>query len=45
MHEIDGMDMLGYLKIRAWEAKKDKKKNEPKRMYIDEVWGGAEANV
>lgn len=44
MGEIDGMDMMGYLKIRAWEAKKEKKKSEPRRMYIDEVWGG-EANV
>ena len=44
MNEIDGMDMMGYLKIRVWEAKKEQKKNAPKRMYIDEVWG-MEANV
>ena len=44
MQEIDGMDMIWFLKIRAWEAKKEKKKSAPKRMYIDEVWGG-EANV
>ena len=44
MHEIDGMDMGGYLKIRAWEARKEKKQAAPKRMYIDEVWK-MEANV
>lgn len=38
MNEIDGMDMLGYLKIRAWEARKEKKASEPRKMYIDEVW-------
>ncbi len=38
MGEIDGMDIMGYLSIRTWEAKREKKKNEPRRMYIDEVW-------
>lgn len=41
MHEIDGMDMIGFMKIRAWEARKER---EPKKRYIDEVWG-MEANV
>lgn len=45
MNEIDEMDMMGFLKIRAWEARKEKKAKAPKRMYIDEVWGGLEANV
>lgn len=44
MNDIDGMDMIGFLKIRAWEARKEKKKNAPKRAYIDEIWH-MEANV
>lgn len=38
MQEIDSMDMLGFLQIRAWNAKKEKKMKEPKPAYIDEVW-------
>ena len=38
MAEIDGMDMLGFLRIRAWKAGQEKKKKEPKPAYIDEVW-------
>lgn len=38
MQDIDGMDMLGYLKMRAWKAGREKKKAEPKRKFIDEVW-------
>ena len=38
MREIDDMDMLGYLQIRAWKANQDKKKNEPVHRYIDDVW-------
>lgn len=44
MHEIDQMDMLGYIRLRAWEAKREAKKNAPKRAYIDEIWR-MEANV
>jgi hypothetical protein len=44
MDEIDGMDMIGYMKIRAWEARREKKEKAPRKMYIDEIWGG-EANV
>ena len=44
MREIDEMDMVGFLKVRAWEARREKKKAEPKRTYIDEVWK-MEANV
>ena len=36
--EIDRMDMLGFLRIRAWSAKRDCKKKEPRRVFIDEVW-------
>ena len=39
MQEIDEMDMLGFLRIRAWNAKREEKKNKPRRAYIDEVWG------
>lgn len=45
MGEIDEMDMPGFLKIRAWEARKEKKKNAPKRVYIDEIWGGTGAKA
>ena len=37
-HEIDQMDMLGFLRIRAWNARREKKQKEPKRAFIDEVW-------
>ena len=40
MREIDDMDMLGFLKIRAFNAKKQHKKEEPKPGYIDNVWPG-----
>ena len=39
MDEIDRMDMLGFLKSRAWSAKKEHKKKQPQHRYIDEVWG------
>ena len=45
MREIDEMDMLGFLKLRAWKASREKKKKEPKRRYIDEVWGNMRPNV
>lgn len=38
MSEIDQMDMLGFLRVRAWDARREKKKKEPKRAFIDEVW-------
>ena len=41
MREIDDMDMLGFLKIRAFNARKQhKEKSEPKPGYIDNVWPG-----
>ena len=40
MREIDEMDMLGVLKVRAWNSNKERKKAEPKPRYIDEVWPG-----
>ena len=36
--EIDRMDMLGFLRIRAWKAWHDKQKAEPRRAFIDDVW-------
>lgn len=38
MREIDEMDMLGFLKVRAWNSNHEHKKAEPKARYIDEVW-------
>ena len=38
MDEIDRMDMPGFLKLRAWSAGRERKKREPRRRYIDEVW-------
>ena len=38
MQEIDQMDMLGFLRLRAWDAKKEQKSLEPKPAFIDEVW-------
>ena len=38
MHEIDNMDMLGFLRVRAWNAQREQKKKQPQRSCIDEVW-------
>ena len=38
MDEIDRMDMPGFLRVRAWNAQREKKKKKPRRGYIDEVW-------
>ena len=38
LDEIDRMDMPGFLKIRAWNARQEQKKKEPRQRYIDEVW-------
>ena len=35
MDDIDRMDMLGYLYLRAWKARKEK---TPQRKFIDEIW-------
>jgi len=39
MRDIDEMDMLGFLKLRAWDVQQEHKKKEPRRTFIDEVWG------
>ena len=36
--EIDRMDMLGFLSVRAWQARRENQKKTPRRAYIDEVW-------
>ena len=38
MDEIDRMDMPGFLKMRAWNAMQEQKKQAPRQRYIDEVW-------
>ena len=38
MTEIDEMDILGFLRLRAWDAQREKKKKEPRKSYIDLVW-------
>lgn len=35
MHEIDEMDIIGYLKVRAWKFRDEKKKHT---VYIDQIW-------
>ena len=45
MSEIDSMDMLGFLGVRAWNAHKEKKKKEPRRAFIDEVWGNLKPSL
>lgn len=42
MNDIDNMDMLGFLTVRAWSANHKKKKApRPKKAYIDQVWPGS----
>lgn len=38
MTELDEMDMLGFLRIRAWDAQREREKKKPKSAYIDQVW-------
>lgn len=40
MAEIDQTDLLGFLRVRAWNARQNKKKSEPKPRFIDTVWPG-----
>ena len=40
MQEIDQMDMLGFLQVRAWTSNRAKEPAAPKARYIDEVWPG-----
>ena len=45
MQEIDSMDMLGFLKIRAWNAQKEKEAKEPRQTTIDVAWPGLSPNI
>ena len=38
MDEIDRMDLPGFLRIRAWNARREQIKKAPRPRYIDEVW-------
>jgi len=38
MREIDGMDMPGFLRLRAWDARRKQTAKAPLRRFIDEVW-------
>ena len=40
MMEIDEMDMLGFLRLRAWDARREQEKKKPRQRFIDEVWPG-----
>jgi len=40
MKEIDEMDMLGFLRLRAWDAQREAEKKKPRQRFIDEVWPG-----
>ena len=40
MREIDEMELLGFLRVRAWNAKKKQEKEKPRRTTIDTVWPG-----
>lgn len=40
MKEIDEMDMLGFLRLRAWDAWREQEKKKPRQRFIDEVWPG-----
>ncbi len=40
MKEIDEMDMLGFLRLRAWDAKREQEKKKPRQRFIDEVGPG-----
>lgn len=45
MQEIDGMDMLGFLRLRAWSAKREKVKQQTRHTTIDAVWPGLAPNT
>ena len=36
MKEIDEMDMLGFLRLRAWDATREQEKKKPRQRFIDE---------
>ena len=40
MMEIDEMDMLGFLRLRAWAARREQEKKKPRQRFIDESLAG-----
>jgi len=32
------MDILSFLRVRAWNLNREKEKKAPRPKYIDEVW-------
>ena len=34
MKEIDEMDMLGFLRLRAWDARREAEKKKPRQRFI-----------
>ena len=32
--------MLGFLRLRAWDARREHEKKKPRHRFIDEVWPG-----
>ena len=45
MREIDEMDFLGFLRLRAWDAGREQKQKNPRRAYIDQVWQAMRPNA
>lgn len=45
MKEIDEMDMLGFLRLRAWDATREQEKKKPRHAYIDEVWRSVKPGI
>ena len=43
MTELDAMDMLGFLRLRAWDATREQEKKKPRQRFIDESLAGDEA--
>ena len=39
MKEIDKMDPLGFLRLRAWDVQREQGKKKPRHACMDEVWG------
>ena len=44
MTEIDEMDMLEFLRLRAWDARWEAEKKKPRHRFIDEVWPGVKTS-
>ena len=39
------MDMLGFLRQRAWDVTREQEKKKPRQRFIDEVWPGGEVGI